>query len=104
MQAVQLQLEQQFKKQTRPKDWSNGLVGKDVGRSNSLSCAGVMDSKKVRDDDATCGEEVSKFFTINSLFSVSYGGPFVTLHTHNDRVKKITYLSILSRSEGSKYS
>ena len=50
------------------------------------------------------GKKSVNFFTINSHFSVSYGGPFVTLHTHNDRVKKITYLSILSRSEGSKYS
>ena len=43
-------------KQTRPKIWSNGLAGKDVGWANLWSCAGVVVSKKVQDDDANNGK------------------------------------------------
>ena len=44
-------------KQTRPKGWSNGLTGNDVRRANLWSCASVVVSKKVWDNDTKCGEE-----------------------------------------------
>ena len=50
--------EQQFESKLGPSDreiaWS---VGKDVGWANLWSCAGVVVSKKVQDDDGKCGEE-----------------------------------------------
>ena len=53
-----LKWEKQFESKPGPRDGATAWQENDVGWANLWRCAGVVVSKKVRDDDAKCvGEE-----------------------------------------------